>query len=82
MGGTSVGLAGMKPGGHVRALNIEMKELMGEISRVIGNFVRGGSRDGGSHRLVVVDEGGATLDEELGVVAIDLRVQTVTAVAP
>jgi hypothetical protein len=72
----------MKPGSDVRALNLELKELMCEISGIIRHLIRGGLGDGGTHCPVVVEESGAAGDKELGIVSIDQRVQIVSSVAP
>lgn len=71
MHGTSVRLAWMKPRRTMRSLNFEVKQLMGEISRIIRYFVRRCLSNRSTHRPVVIDEAGPTGHEKFGVVPID-----------
>ncbi len=72
----------MKPRRPVRTFNLEVKQLMCAIGRIIRHLVRRRMRNRGTHRPVVVDEAGPTGDKKLAVIPIDECVQDISPVTP
>ncbi len=78
---TSVGLSGMIPDRGMRLFNIELKELVRQVSGIIWHFVGRRQRDQGSQRAIIVNVEGAPGNWKLCVVSIDECMQNVAPVS-